>query len=352
MQLPLAHQAQISRIPLPLRLRLRLLVGQRLQAGFDLNAAGIQLGRHHHAGFVSQRVVIQNGGHGRRLSALQAQATGIKLALKGNFLADSLGSRAWQGFIIQIWSIGRGCRRRAGLHLGCRAGRSRPSCGRHSTSGLILARGRARGIGSSVPGIGRCIIDLLVLEATIARSACTHGTARQNAHHDGVIQAFAPRLAQCLVLQDLLGHRLRQLFQHALGNRALAHLAQDALLRWLGQRIGGCGRGALCGILGHTLGALGQHHVGIANAQTVGNLVADKAQCTGSQAGTGGQGGLLGGQLAVCGLLADLLCSRARAHHALTSSASDGRALGPHLTQACGSHGAPPDCATGAHGPQ
>ncbi|MEG0447270.1 MAG: hypothetical protein RR687_10925 [Comamonas sp.] len=158
-----------------------------------------------------------------------------------------------------------------------------------------------------IQGLGGRVIELLILEAAIACRACTHGTTGQDAHHNGFVQSFAPRLVQSLVLQDLLGYRLRQFFQHALDNRALTHLAQYAFVCWLGQRVDCSGRGAVCGILGHALSALCQHHVGIANAQTVRNLVTGKAQGTCGQSGTGGQRGLFAGQLAVFCLLADLL---------------------------------------------
>lgn len=91
---------------------------------------------HGHGSSLGQRAcawVQTHGLRGRQLwrsrrGRLLASSTQLRTPLRGrkvarevDFIALSLGRRARQGFIIQIWSIGRECRGPAWLHLGCRA---------------------------------------------------------------------------------------------------------------------------------------------------------------------------------------------------------------------------------------
>ncbi|GDY37226.1 hypothetical protein ACINB_31180 [Acidovorax sp. NB1] len=217
-----------------------------------------------------------------------------------------------------------------------------------------VAHGSARLLATCGLRVAGCCARLPCLglaESVVTGGCAPHCRARQHAHDHGRIHVREPVLAQRDVLEHLLGHRLRQFLQEALGNGALHHAAGDALGGLLlHQRIhGGTGRVIRIG-LGHALGALGQQGFSIANAQLLGHAPTERTDCSASHAGSRGKARLGGGQQTIRGFLADLLGRRARHRDALTSRARQRCTSGAHLAKFGGSHQAARGNATGAHG--
>ena len=126
---------------------------------------------------------------------------------------------------------------------------------------------------------------------------------------------------------------MRQLFQKALGDGALDHLARDALHRRL-----------LGNFAGEALRALHHQGVGVGDAEFLGRLRAQGAEASGRRAGRRGKAGLSRRQGSVGSFLADLFGRRAGRRDAFAGRRSH---PGTHLRRS--GHDAAPDHATGAH---
>lgn len=106
--------------------------------------------------------------------------------------------------------------------------------------------------------------------------------------HRSLIDAFRQVPIECEVLQHLLLDRLREFFQHALGDDAFEHSAHHAF---------GCG---WVGLHAH------QEVIHVSEAKRLGHLAAQDAECCGSGATQCRETGLCTSHQAVCSLLADL----------------------------------------------
>jgi len=130
------------------------------------------------------------------------------------------------------------------------------------------------------------ILRLGARHAVVERRTATHRHAGQRAHHGSVFDALAPLLAQGDVLDDLLGDRLRQLFEETLGDCALDHLARDALGRQCGDLAGNLLR----------VRAAGEHGVDVAQAKALRYAPAQVAEERTGEASRHGGARLAGGE--------------------------------------------------------
>ncbi|TDF28773.1 hypothetical protein EZI45_12935, partial [Delftia tsuruhatensis] len=185
----------------------------------------------------------------------------------------------------------------------------------------------------------------------IPRRAAAHGRARQRAQHHCRIHILGPVLSQGQVLEDLLGNRLRQLLEETFGDSPFDHLARNALDRaLLQQRIGG-GRGRIVGeLLGDALVALGQHGLGITNAQALRHAPARIPEAGRGRARGCRRRDLARREQPVICFLADLLGRRARAHDTLTQRASSSRAARSHRSNLGNGRDTPRDRPARTHG--
>ncbi len=222
------------------------------------------------------------------------------------------------------------CIRHRGIRLSRRARRwssssnVRSACNVRSGLQILLAR-RINGLA----GLGRARTWLA--RRPIPRRAAAHGRARQRAQHHCRIHILGPVLSQCQVLEDLLCHRLGQLLEETFGDGPLDHLARNALDRALLQQWirRSCGR-VIGELLGNALVALGQHGLGITDAQALRHAPAGIPEARRGRARGSRRRDLARRQQTIICLLADLLCSRAGAHDALTQRAGCRRAARTH----------------------
>ena len=134
----------------------------------------------------------------------------------------------------------------------------------------------------------------------------SHGGTGEQAQHGGMVNALLEWLAEREILQDLLTDGLRQFLEDAFGCHAFEHALDDAFC------------------LGRVLRCANQHRVDVVDAERLGHLGAEHAECGRSYAGGDSSASLPQRQRAVGRLLADLLGLRARAHDTFTEARGAG----------------------------